>query len=234
MADVIPKDVEREGVRTLARRGAQVVDVSPREEYDEAHLVGATNIPLAMISRHTANRLMWDKPVVVYSRNYTCDLSARAAWRLASMGFTQIFRYAGGIEDWLANGLPVEGSKALAKGAGDLADLDVPTCTRMEKMREVRERVTAEGWNSCVVTNDQLVVLGLLRSVDLEKGDPTWPAEEVMERAPQTFRLNAPLEQVFEYFRRNPGESALVTTSDGKLFGIILRDAAEKAAHESI
>jgi len=225
MADVAPKEIVREDIRPLVRRGAQLVDVLPRDEYENVHLAGAVNIPLSMISRSTAERLKWDRPVIVYSRDCLCDISARAAWRLASLGFTQVFRYAAGKADWLANGHPVEGAQARVTGAGDLADLDVPTCSPSERVAQVSERVRKDGWNACVVVNDKLVVLGLLRGNDLDHADPQWTAEEAMVRDPQTYRLNAPLNEVVEYLqnRRNI-DSVLVTTPDGNLFGILKRE----------
>jgi rhodanese-related sulfurtransferase/CBS domain-containing protein len=229
MVEIAPREINREDVRTLTRRGGQLVEVLPREEYDKAHLAGAVSIPLVMISRNTADRLQWDKPVIVYSSDSLDDLSARAAWRLASMGFTQVYRYVQGKADWLANGLPVEGTEARLAGVGDLADMDVPTCSRTERVGEVRERVRKDGWNLCVVTNEQLVVLGLLSANDLEKADPKWTAEEAMERDPKTFRLNTTFEEAGEWLRSNRRDSVLVTTTDGKLFGLLKLDDLEKA-----
>lgn len=37
------EDVRRDDVRRMAEGGAQIVDVLPREEYEESHLPGATN-----------------------------------------------------------------------------------------------------------------------------------------------------------------------------------------------
>lgn len=229
MAEIAPRETDREGVRTLVRRGAQLVEVLPREEYESIHLAGATSLPMSMISRNTADRLKWDRPLIVYSRDSLDDLSARAAWRLASMGFTQVYRYAAGKADWLANGLPVEGAAARTSGAGDLAEMDVPTCKRGERVGQVRERVQKEDWNTCVVVNDELVVLGLLRQNDLEKADPKWTAEEAMERDPPTFRLNATLAEVAEGMRTRFVDSVLVTTTDGKLFGLVKREDVEKS-----
>ena len=229
MADVIPKETDRDGVKLLMRRGAQLVDVLPREEYDQLHIAGATSIPLSMISRHTADRLKWDKPVILYSRDAQCDLSARAAWRLSSLGFTQIFRYTVGKADWLANGLPVEGSEAGLETVADIVDMEVPTCKRGERVGDVRQRVTSEGWNTCVVVNDNMIVLGILQAIDLEKGDPTWPAEEVMQRDPLAFRLDVRLVQALEQMKQQRLENALVTTTDGRLFGLLKLEDLRRA-----
>jgi len=221
MAEVIPKEIDRDSIRTFMRRGAQLVDVLPKEEYERLHLPGAISIPLSRISRRTADQIEWDQAVIVYSRDHLCDRSARAAWRLASMGFTQVFRYIGGKADWLANGLPVEGADSPATIAADLADLDVPTCQRDERLADIKTRVKATGWDKCVVVNDKLVVLGLLRPSDLEKADPTWPAEETMDRDPDVVRLNASPQEVFDRMQELRTDFLLVTFPDGKLFGLL-------------
>jgi rhodanese-related sulfurtransferase/CBS domain-containing protein len=221
MAEVIPKEIDRDSIRTFMRRGAQLVDVLPKEEYERLHLPGAISIPLSRISRRTADQIEWDQAVIVYSRDHLCDRSARAAWRLASMGFTQVFRYIGGKADWLANGLPVEGADSRATIAADLADLDVPTCQRDERLADIKTRVKAIGWDKCVVVNDKLVVLGLLRPSDLEKADPTWPAEETMDRDPEVVRLNASPQEVFDRMQELRTDFLLVTFPDGKLFGLL-------------
>jgi rhodanese-related sulfurtransferase/CBS domain-containing protein len=234
MADILPKEIGREGIRTLLRRGGQLIEVLPREEYNRIHLAGAISVPLSHFGRTLADRLQWDKPVIVYGRNSLDDQSARAAWRLASLGFTQVFRYTGGKADWLANGLMAEGSEARASGAGDLTDMDVPTCKRADKVAEVRDRVRKDGWNVCIVVNNEDIVLGWLRASAFDNANPQWSAEEAMESAPPTYRLNAPIAEVKQYFEDNhTHESVLVTTTEGKLFGLIRRDEALEHMEES-
>jgi rhodanese-related sulfurtransferase len=229
MTEVVPKEIGRDGVRTLVRRGGQLVEVLPREEFEQLHLAGATSIPLSQFGRTLADRLKWDQPVLVYGSDHQDDRSARAAWRLASLGFTQIYRYTAGKADWLANGFPVEGTAAQSPGAGDMANMEVPTCKRIERVGEIRERVRKDGWNLCVVVNDQDIVLGLLKASAFDKANPEWSAEEAMEPDPPTFRLDAPPEQVIDYFKHNRWiDSVLVTTSDGQLFGLIRQEEARK------
>ncbi len=62
--------VFRDEVRRLVEEeGARLVEVLPREEYEE-HLPGAINIPLKELNRETATRLQRDAPVVVYCHDY--------------------------------------------------------------------------------------------------------------------------------------------------------------------
>ena len=54
----------------VQEEGAQLVDVLPREEYEEEHLPGAINIPLKELDRETIARLNLDAPVIVYCHDY--------------------------------------------------------------------------------------------------------------------------------------------------------------------
>src|SRR3989442_22872 len=48
-------------------------------------------------------------------------MSPRAAWRLESLGFTDVAPYLGGITDWAAPGLPVDGHMAHEPTIGPLS-----------------------------------------------------------------------------------------------------------------
>jgi len=62
----MPEPVSREEVQALIARGAQVVEVLPRDEYDEEHLPGAKNIPLKDLDASGASQLDRARPVIVY------------------------------------------------------------------------------------------------------------------------------------------------------------------------
>jgi rhodanese-related sulfurtransferase len=47
-------------------------------------------------------------------------MSARAASRLESLGFTHLYRYTPGKDGWLTMGLPTEGPEAATPRAGDV------------------------------------------------------------------------------------------------------------------
>ncbi len=53
-------------LRLIEEEGAQLVDVLPEREHAEAHIPGATNIPLRNLTSETVSVLRRDKPVVVY------------------------------------------------------------------------------------------------------------------------------------------------------------------------
>ena len=54
----------------MMQQGAQLVEVLPREEYEEEHLPGAINIPLKELNRETTARLNRDAPIIVYCHDY--------------------------------------------------------------------------------------------------------------------------------------------------------------------
>ncbi len=67
----MPTAIFRDEVRRLVQEGgAQLVDVLPREEYEEEHLPGAINIPLKELDQETAAPLRREEPVIVYCHDY--------------------------------------------------------------------------------------------------------------------------------------------------------------------
>src|SRR5688572_22297725 len=116
----MPTDIDRNDVQRLVATGAQLVEVLPAEEYNEAHLPGAINIPLKKLDRQSAKQIDSTHPIIVYCHDLQCDVSSRAAWRLESMGFSPAYRYVAGKLDWFAHSFPMEGEFAAIPKAGDI------------------------------------------------------------------------------------------------------------------
>jgi rhodanese-related sulfurtransferase len=53
-------------LKSLRDGGAQLVEVLPEDEYEDAHLPGAINIPLKQLTAQTAGVLDRERAVVVY------------------------------------------------------------------------------------------------------------------------------------------------------------------------
>ena len=62
----MPRQVDRFELQRLVDAGARLVEVLPREEYDEWHLPGAIHIPLRKIDEDAPARLDRGRPVIVY------------------------------------------------------------------------------------------------------------------------------------------------------------------------
>jgi CBS domain-containing protein len=157
-------------------------------------------------------------------------VSPRAAWRLETLGFGDVHDYVAGKLDWMAAGLPTEGTNAARPRAGDVARKDVPTARLEERLGDVRERARAKGWDAVVVTNDDFVVLGLLRSKELDQ-DKELRIEQAMRPGPSTFRPYVPIAEMAEHMAEHKLQSSPITTSDGRLVGLLLaKDAIRLAA----
>ena len=66
----MPTPIDRQQVRQLVARGAQLVEVLPADEYEEEHLPGAINIPLKELDAASAARLRRDAPVITYCSDH--------------------------------------------------------------------------------------------------------------------------------------------------------------------
>lgn len=99
-----------------------------------------------------------------------------------------------------------------------------------DRLGDVRDRARVAGWAAAVVVDETQVVLGLLRAEELAL-DPDTPVGQVMRHGPSTFRPYVPIKEMADYMVEHKLESSPVTTSDGRLVGLLMRsDAVECAA----
>ena len=155
-------------------------------------------------------------------------MSLRAAARLASIGFTRVYDYVAGKADWGSAGLPLEGSSGSETRAGAHARRDVPTCRLDEPLAEIRERVRQADWDTCFVLDQERVVLGRLGRSALQRDDDL-SVEQAMTPGPSTIRPSARLNDVVARMRKQNLSNLPVTTSDGRLVGLLAREDAERA-----
>jgi rhodanese-related sulfurtransferase len=66
----MPENVTRQQVQRLVAEGAQLVEVLPREEYDELHIAGAVNIPLKELGQRGRVELDPARPVIAYCHDF--------------------------------------------------------------------------------------------------------------------------------------------------------------------
>jgi CBS domain-containing protein len=145
------------------------------------------------------------------------------------MGFGDVYDYAAGKLDWLAAGRRTEGTRASVPRAGDVAKAGPPTSALDEMLGDVAQRVRAAGWEVCVVVNAERVVMGLLRAKEL--GGPAGSRiEEVMRPGPSTFRPHVGIAEMAKYMTEHDLESSPITTSDGRLVGVLFREDAVRVA----
>jgi len=91
--------------------------------------------------------------------------------------------------------------------------------------------VGAAGWQTCFVVNDEKVVLGRLGRAALA-GEDDVSVEQAMSAGPSTVRPSLELDRAVERMRRQNLTTLSVTTSEGRLLGLLERDTAEQALGE--
>jgi rhodanese-related sulfurtransferase len=215
--------VDLDGLRKLLADGAQLVEVLPSEEYEELHLPGAINIPLKQLVAESVEQLDPSGDVVVYCWDGLCDMSPRAACWLTTMGFTRVHDYAPGKVDWLAHGLPAEGTHADKPTAGRLARRDVVTCSMGDQARDVLERVAASPYGFALVLSATGVLLGRARRSTLETTMAQQRIEPIVEPGPSTIRPHVASDELRQRVEGSGVRTLVVTTPGGMLLGVVRR-----------
>ncbi len=216
----MPVEIRRKDLKTLVAQGrAQLIEVLLAAEYKKEHLPQAINIPLGNLTAEATRPLRKDMAVIVYCADFQCDLSARAAWRLESLGFQEVYRYTPGKADWLAAGWETEGAEAKKTRIREMIHKDVLTCALRERLEDVKSR-RRPNQDLCVVVNDRNIVLGVIQGETWD-ANPQARVADVMQTGPRTLRPDMDPKDAQKTLRKYDASSAIVTTSDGELLGLI-------------
>lgn len=95
-------DLER--MNETTKRDFILVNVLPRDQFNQRHIRTSVNVPLGSddfldtMERVAGSR---EREIVVYCASSECDASQKAARRLDQAGFSHVYDYEGGTEDWL-------------------------------------------------------------------------------------------------------------------------------------
>jgi rhodanese-related sulfurtransferase len=104
--------VTRSELQVLMKSGAvTVIDALPESYYAQQHLPGAINLVEADVETR-AESMLPDKSatIVTYCSNTACGNSQAVANRLQRLGYSDVRKYADGIQDWTEAGLDVQGT----------------------------------------------------------------------------------------------------------------------------
>lgn len=108
LSDVPVRTIEREELRQKLARGDRFKLVMSLNEWAflAKHIPGSIhfNTPAELLAG-----LQKDEEIVVYCSNPECLASLAVYHHLADHGYTDVRRYAGGLDDWEGAGLPLEG-----------------------------------------------------------------------------------------------------------------------------
>jgi rhodanese-related sulfurtransferase len=104
--DVLEAVGAEELLARLHDEGVLVLDVRPEEEYRAGHIPGARSVPLERLEDHLKH-IPKDLEVIAYCRGPYCVFSDEAVALLRSRGY-RAYRFAQGLPDWRAAGMPIE------------------------------------------------------------------------------------------------------------------------------
>lgn len=216
------RTVDLQGVRELLAGGAQLLEVLPRDEYEELHLPGALHIPLKELDAERAGALLdRSRAVVVYCWDALCDMSPRAAARLTTLGY-DVYDYALSKVDWMAHGLPMEGTQAEHPTALTFLREDVATCALEDPPDEVALRIDSTPYGFALALSPERVVLGRVRRSRL--ADAGASVEALLEPGPSTIRPHTTIEELRDRLARSEVRTLIVTDPEGKLLGVVRRN----------
>jgi Mg/Co/Ni transporter MgtE len=130
-----------------------------------------------------------------------------------------------GKSDWLARGLRTEGEKADQPRVHAIARDDAVTCSLDTPAGELRDQIDASPYGFALVLAADRTLLGRLRRSTLERADSQATAERLMDPGPSTVRADLTVEDLRARLDERDLKTALVTTPEGKLIGVVSRHA---------
>jgi CBS domain-containing protein len=157
-------------------------------------------------------------------------MSPRAACRLDTLGFLDVYDYVPGKADWRAHGLPVEGEHADVPTAGGLARDDVVTGRLADPVGPIRGRVELSPYGFALVTTEGGILLGRLRGSMMRDAPAEATAETVMEPGPSTVRADTLASDLAQRLAERDLRTAIVSTPEGRLIGVVRRTDLEEGS----
>lgn len=222
----MPTDVDRQALRSLLdQEHAQLVEVLPREEYDEEHLPGAVHLPLKQLDARAAGRsTRWDPAGGRLLLGGTVRHAPPSRVATRKDGVRPRVRLRRRQSRLDGGGPPDDPSRRLAASRLDGADREPPTCGPDDGILDLAARAAARTF---VVINEQRIVLGRLR-VTTAPPDGAVRVGEVMEPGPATVRAHEPLVPLLERMASRNVDEIIVSTPDGELLGVVRRTREEQ------
>jgi rhodanese-related sulfurtransferase len=103
------REIDRDEATVRIAAGARLLDAQGPGKFEREHIVGAIRgriddpeSTIALLGEDL------NREVVVYCTSQSCSGSALAAKLLEGRGYRNVLRYAPGLADWTAAGLPIE------------------------------------------------------------------------------------------------------------------------------
>ena len=102
--------------------GFVLVDARSPKAWAARHIPGAQSLPHRSIGPQTTAHLRKEDVVVLYCWGPGCNAATKGAAKLAALGF-RVKEMLGGLEYWVREGYPTEGTRAQGEPAYDDSQL---------------------------------------------------------------------------------------------------------------
>ncbi len=102
--------MSKEELRQKIERGDdfKLINSLDRTAFDRMHIPGSLHFDDI---NEAVRQIDPDEEVILYCSNPLCPASVQAYRALELQGFTRLFRYAGGLTEWVEAGYPLVGSE---------------------------------------------------------------------------------------------------------------------------
>ena len=151
-------------------------------------------------------------------------MSPLAARQLRAFRFAQVHGYMLGIAGWRVAGLAVEDDGPTG--------VTVATATRDDQIGAARVSTVESGSERAIVTPDDGVIVGCLQDATWDHGSGV-KVGLVMELGQTTVRPNETPAPLVDRKQKRGTNVATVTTAQGALLGIVIREQSERSCEGS-
>ena len=103
-----PIDLEELRKRLAERSVDEFWNVLTDKYFSGELIPGSRHVALDTIGRVSAT-MPKDATIIVYCANYDCPQSAMASRKLEALGFTDVYAYEGGLQEWEEEGYELVG-----------------------------------------------------------------------------------------------------------------------------
>ena len=104
-----PRGILIDGLQEILGKEGVIIDSRLPEYYIDGHITGAINIPFEEIDSYVAKlaEIPQDTMVVIYCDGADCEVAYDLAVYMIGVGYSKVYVFEGGWEEWLAAALPV-------------------------------------------------------------------------------------------------------------------------------
>lgn len=94
--------------KILNEKRALIIDARDIESYRHGHISGAINVPGLNVDQYFEEfvELPRDTLILLYCNNPTCHLSRLVGDFLQTLGFTRLYHFDGGFDEWMDKKMP--------------------------------------------------------------------------------------------------------------------------------